>query len=297
MPFALEQRTCCVGRANGRDVFRFYSLRFGTASREEFNEQDVCDPKKKSWSSYVRGVIAQFSSAGHKIAPFDALIHSAVPLGGGLSSSAALEVCVATFLESYLNTKIPPATKAQMCQKAEHEFAGVPCGIMDQFVSVHAKQDHCILLDCRALEYMHVPFDRPEAALVIINSNVKHDLATGEYAKRRAECEEVVQVLRSVNSTIKNLRDATPFDLQHAWHLLNKVQLKRARHVVRENHRVLKCADALRNGDLRAVGKLMNARWVKCTSVVTSLSWSVSMCVVHLMFIGHAHASVMWVRL
>src|ERR1039458_1168848 len=117
------------------------------------------------------------------------MIHSNVPLGGGLSSSAALEVATATLLEAMTGQTLEPVEKALLCQQAEHQYAGVPCGIMDQFVSVMGKKDHLLLLDCRSRKTELVPMRDPSVSLLIVNTNVKHELGSGQYAKRRAQCE------------------------------------------------------------------------------------------------------------
>ena len=131
--------------------------------------------------------------------------------GGGLSSSAALEVSTATLLEAVTGTKLDPVEKALLCQKAEHEFAGVPCGIMDQFISVMGRENHLLLLDCRSRQTELVPMNDPSVSLLIVNTNVRHELGSGEYAKRRAQCETAAKILG-----VPSLRDATADALEHA---------------------------------------------------------------------------------
>jgi galactokinase len=138
------------------------------------------------WSNYIRGVIAGFQNRGAKIPALDVAFLSTVPLGGGLSSSAALEVCTATLLETALGKPIDPIEKALLAQTAEHEFAGVPCGIMDQFISALGREGKLLLLDCRTRKTELVPMSDPAVSLLVINTNVKHELGSGEYAKRRA---------------------------------------------------------------------------------------------------------------
>src|SRR5471030_1276123 len=154
---------------------------------------DITAPVAKSapkWSNYSRGVIAGFQNRGVKIPALDVAMISTVPLGGGLSSSAALEVCTATLIEAATGKKIDPVEKALLAQTAEHEFAGVPCGIMDQFISALGREGHLLLLDCRSRQTELVPMNDPSVELLIINTNVKHELSGGEYAVRRAQCEE-----------------------------------------------------------------------------------------------------------
>ena len=164
---------------------------------------------KGAWANYPAGVIAGFLARGMNPGGFDALIHSTVPLGGGLSSSAALEVATATLLEVITGRNLDPVEKALLCQKAEHEYAGVPCGIMDQFISVMGREDHLLLLDCRSRKTELVPMSDPSVALLIINTNVKHELAGGEYAKRRDQCEAAAKILG-----VTSLRDATADTLE-----------------------------------------------------------------------------------
>lgn len=235
--------------------------------------QPIRPAKKGTWSNYPAGVIAGFIAKGIKPGGFDALIHSTVPLGGGLSSSAALEVATATLLEAITGKKLDPVDKALLCQKAEHEFAGVPCGIMDQFISVMAKKDNLLLLDCRSREAELVPMNDPGLSLLIINTNVKHELSGGEYAKRRAQCEEAAKILG-----VTSLRDATldglesAYNRQHLAHWLQRTALqgsegkrngvdevvhRRARHVITEIARTLAAAQAVRASDWAGLGRLM----------------------------------------
>jgi galactokinase len=156
------------------------------------------------WHNYPMGVIAGFIAQGVTPPGFDALIHSTVPLGGGLSSSAALEVSTATLLEAITGKKLGLVEKALLCQKAEHDYAGMPCGIMDQFISVMGKENHLLLLDCRSRETELVPMQDSAVSLLITNTNVKHELTGGEYAQRRAQCEKAASVIG-----VRSLRDAT----------------------------------------------------------------------------------------
>jgi galactokinase len=211
-------------------------------------------PGVAGWSSYVQGVIAGFASRGDNIAPFDAVIRSTVPLGGGLSSSAALEVATATLLEAMVGQHLKPIEKALLCQEAEHKYAGVPCGIMDQFSSTLCRRDHLMLLDCRSQEVEHVPFTASDISVLITNSNVKHELTGGEYAKRRAQCEAAAKSL-----DVPTLRDATLEQLESARQRLDEVNYRRARHVITEIDRTANAAQAIRAGRWQEVGELMYA--------------------------------------
>jgi galactokinase len=179
---------------------------------------------------------------------------STVPLGGGLSSSAALEVCTATLLETALGKPIDPIEKALLAQTAEHEFAGVPCGIMDQFISALGREGNLLLLDCRTRKTELVPMSDPAVSLLVINTNVKHELGSGEYAKRRAECEAAAKALG-----VASLRDATGEQLDAAKKRMSDVVFRRARHVIGEIERTTHAAEGIRASNWPTVGQLMYA--------------------------------------
>ncbi len=207
-----------------------------------------------NWGRYLEGVVAGFAEQGIPVPPFDAVIGSNVPHGGGLSSSAALEVATATLVESLTDHTLEPLQKALLCQQAEHRFAGVPCGIMDQFSSVFGQPDHLMLIDCRSQQYDTVPFDADGISVLITNSNVKHELSGGEYAARRNECD---QALRKLNQ--KTWRNVSLEDVLNAGSSLSDIELRRARHVVTEIARTIQAAEAFRDSDWDAVGQLMYA--------------------------------------
>jgi galactokinase len=211
-------------------------------------------PGPATWSSYVQGVVAGFVERGLEVPAFDAVIRSTVPLGGGLSSSAALEVATATLLEAMLDRSLEPVQKALLCQWAEHKFAGVPCGIMDQFSSTLCTADHLMLLDCQSQEVKLVPFTATDVTVLIANSNVKHELTGGEYAQRRAQCEAAAKTLG-----VETLRDANRGQLDAAKDRLGDVNYRRARHVVGEIDRTVKAAAAISAARWDEVGRLMYA--------------------------------------
>jgi galactokinase len=212
------------------------------------------EPGPVRWSSYVQGVVAGLAERGWNPEGFGAVIQSTVPVGGGLSSSAALEVATATLLEAVCGQKLDPVDKALLCQHAEHTFAGVPCGIMDQFSSVLCRADTLMLLDCRSQEAQLVPFGEEGISVIIANTNVKHELTGGEYAQRRRECESTAKTLG-----VATLRDATMNDLLAAKDRIDDVCFRRARHVISEIERTVVAADGIRNGNWPAVGDLMYA--------------------------------------
>ena len=212
--------------------------------------------RQGDWSDYVQGVAVILEQSGIRLPGAKIVISSEVPMGSGLSSSAALEVAVGFAL---LETQRATRNRRQLalaCQRAENEFVGARCGIMDQFVACHARAGHLLMLDCRALEHRFLRL--PEnVRMVICNTMVKHANAAGGYNTRRAECEEGVRLLKKKFPAVLSLRDLTLADLEGAKELLPPVIQKRSGHVVSENQRVLATADALENGDLNKVGELM----------------------------------------
>jgi galactokinase len=204
------------------------------------------------WANYVRGVVAGFQDRGHDLPSLDLAITSSVPLGAGLSSSAALEVAIASILEAAIGVRLDPLDKARLCQTAERDYARVPCGLMDQMASVFGRREHALFIDCRSQTTTMVPLRDPSVSVLVCNTNVRHTLANGEYAKRRAECQQATQVLG-----VLSLRDATVDQVVGAAQQLGDSLFRRARHVVTENQRALEFADALAGGDVSRAGRLM----------------------------------------
>lgn len=212
-----------------------------------------------SWPNYILGAVAQLAKRGIKLPGFNAVLSSDVPMGAGLSSSAAVECATVFALNHLLQTNIDRVTMVGMAQKAEHEYAGVMCGIMDQFASMMGKKDHVIKLDCRSLAYEYVPFKLDGIKIVLLNTNVKHSLASSEYNTRRNECTQAVEWIKAHHPEVTSLRHATIAMLDE--YVLPKDELidKRSRFVVEEIDRLLTgCAD-LQRGDIAALGKKMFA--------------------------------------
>lgn len=212
-----------------------------------------------SWPNYILGSAAQFIKRGVKLPGFNIALSSDVPIGAGLSSSAAVECAVVFALNELLKTNIDRLTMVQMAQKAEHEFAGVLCGIMDQFASMMGKKDYLIKLDCRSLEYKYVPFKLEGIKVLLLNTNVKHSLASSEYNTRRIECETAVGWVREHVRGINSLRNVDEKMLNSYVLPKDKLIDKRSRFVVQEIKRLTEGCKDLQHGDLAALGKKMFA--------------------------------------
>jgi len=231
-------------------------------SSEEFPEHGEMELSSRlpqpshTWSDYSVGVAAQLEKAGFRLSGANLLVHGEVPIGAGLSSSASIEVATALALAEESGLSIDRPHLARICQQAENEFVGMRCGIMDQFISLHGRANHALMLDCRSLKFELVPI--PESVrLVICNTGVKHTLAGGEYNRRREECEEAVRSLAKALPNIRALRDVSREQLEEHRRLLSEVLYKRAKHIVTENERVLNSVKALRAGDLHRFGEYM----------------------------------------
>ena len=250
LPMAIN-RTCRMAAApNDSNAVVVYS-----AERDEELRFSLCELEPKpqgNFADYVRGVVAGLCQTGASVAGFNAVVSSDVPLGSGLSSSAALEVATLSVLEALLDCRIPPLEKAMICQKAEHDYVGVPCGLMDQYTSVFGREDHLLLLDCQSGESEYVSFQDPDLEMLVINTNVRHELADGEYALRRQTCESAAAKL-SANS----LRAISLPQLEAASGRLTDTEFKRARHVISENRRTTAAAQAVREKDWATTGEHM----------------------------------------
>lgn len=212
-----------------------------------------------SWPNYILGSAAQFVKRGVKLPGFNAVLTSDVPIGAGLSSSAAVECATVFALNELLQTNIDRLTMVQMAQKAEHEFAGVMCGIMDQFASMMGKKDAVIKIDCRSLEFEYVPFKLEGIKVLLLNTNVKHSLASSEYNTRRKECETAVEWVREHVAGINSLRNVTEEMLDKYVLPRDPLIDKRSRYVVQEIERLVQGCNDLQNGDLAALGQKMFA--------------------------------------
>ena len=255
LPFAIDRHTVITGAANGTNEARIATAANGNSGEiVRFSLSGPLETGEPKWTNYLRGVIRGFQDRGHTIPGFDAYIVSSIPAGAGLSSSAALECAMATFLEGLLATVLETKEKALLCQRAEHEFANVPCGIMDQFASAFGKPNRLVLIDCRTGEPELVPFDNPDLTVLVANTMVHHELNDGGYAARRDQTERGLAILER-----SSWRDVTEADVMGSWEDLGDPVNRRARHVVTEIARTISAASALARNDFETLGPLMAA--------------------------------------
>ncbi len=214
-------------------------------------------PVSIQWPNYILGVVDQLQKNGYAIGGFNLVIDGDIPIGAGLSSSAAVECAVVFALNEMFELGLSRMQMVPLAQKAEHVFAGVNCGIMDQFASMFGKKGHAIKLDCRSLHYEYVPLDIAGYQILLFNTNVKHNLASSEYNTRRKQCEEGVSIIAQDHPTVNSLRDVNLEMLNDYVKGVDSLIFKRCKYVVQENQRLLGACDDLKQGDIKALGKKM----------------------------------------
>jgi galactokinase len=254
MPAAINFATLAgiSPRSDGKIVV--YSENFG--EEKTFDAAALPAKGSKHWSDYPLGVVAILTGEGHKIPGFSLSLWGDIPLGSGLSSSASVEIATALAVLSLIGAGYPGPVLARLCQRAENEFVGANCGIMDQFISANGAKDHALLLDCRDLSFKLAPIPA-NVALVIANTMVKHSIVGGDYKTRRAESEAACAIINSHRGGVPFLRDATLEDLEKWGHEMTPKSLMRAHHVISENLRTVAACEALLKGDLAELGRLM----------------------------------------
>jgi galactokinase len=237
-------------------VIRAHSVLFGETF--EFSLAGIEAGGAPAWAEYLKGVAFVLQDSGFQLCGCDLLIEGEIPLGGGLSSSASLESAIAVALLGCAGQDAEPMELALLCQRAEHEFAGTPCGIMDQAVICCCPQDHAIKLDCRSLEIEAIRLPE-ELCLLVVDSGVKHRLSDGGYKQRREECDFAIALLSSKEREVNSYRDLTAAMVDNYRSELGDLPFRRARHVVSETNRVLKAEEAIARQDLEALGEILNA--------------------------------------
>ena len=255
LPGAIDKRIHVAIARNNTNMVNVYAKDFNESS--SFSLDDI--KPSKAWLNYISGVTYHIQQKGKKIEGVDVWIDGDVPVGGGMSSSAALCSGYGFALNELFKLGFTRLDLAYLGQITEHTFAGVKVGIMDQFASLYGKKGHVIKLDCRSMEYEYIPFDFPDFKIVMVNSMVSHSLASSEYNVRRQQCEEGVGILKKYYPSIHSLRDVSTDQLEEHKNDLPEVVYRRCRYVISEKDRLLTGCEALARKDLAAFGKLMFA--------------------------------------
>ncbi|MCC8094920.1 MAG: galactokinase [Tannerellaceae bacterium] len=253
-PGAIDKGMVAEIRLNGTDKVRAVALDLNETVEFGLNEEDA---PQASWARYIFGVCREIIKRGGKIAGFDTAFSGDVPLGAGMSSSAALESTYAFTLNDLFDLQIDKFELAKIGQSTEHNYCGVKCGIMDQFASVFGKERSLMLLDCRSLEYKYYPFNPKGYKLVLLDSVIKHELASSAYNKRRESCERVAAAIRKNHPEVEFLRDATMDMLNEVKAEVTEEDYMRAEYVIEEVQRVMDVCAALEKGDYETVGEKM----------------------------------------
>ncbi len=254
LPAAINRRTAVA--AGPRTDNKLDIAAANLNARLQVSLDDFSPGRARAWAGYVHGVACLLMARGERLGGANLAIYGNVPRGGGLSSSAALEIATAYALMALNDITVPAVDIIRLCQKAEHDFAGVMCGIMDQFISCLGRKDAALFLDCRSLDYRFVPVP-PESRIVVCDTGVKRALAASAYNTRRAECAAGVAALRRVLPDISSLRDVPVAAFVKHEQLLDPTVRQRCKHVITENARVERAVSDLQNGDLSEFGKLM----------------------------------------
>ena len=257
LPIAIDRSVRIAFRPTRSLRVEIVSLNYG--GRETFDLNALARRDEPGWINYPMGVANALREAGHEVSGFEGVVQGDVPVGAGLSSSAAFEVAAILAFCSVSGVDLDRCEMARLCQRAEHTFAGVKCGIMDMYVSLYAEKDRAVLIDCARLTHELEPLDGSRAAIVVCDTRVKHELAQSEYNTRRSECESAFAKLRQRIPAAETYKDISLHQFNENSGVLSGKELMRARHVVTENQRVLDSVAALRAGDLAAFGRLMNA--------------------------------------
>lgn len=255
LPGAVDKRIYAAIAKNNTSTINVFAKQLSESASFEVGDAQP----KKGWINYLIGVTYYLQQTGGAIEGLDVIIDGDVPVGAGMSSSAALCSAYGFALNELFKLDFSRMELAVVGQKTEHNFVGLQCGIMDQFASLHGKKGHAIKLDCRSLEYEYIPFDFPDYKIVLVNTMVSHSLAGTEYNDRRQQCEEGVNLLKKYYPDIKSLRDVSYEQLTRHWREFNATVYDRCSYVVNENQRLLAACDALRHGDLQGFGEMMYA--------------------------------------
>lgn len=255
LPTAIDKKIFFELRANG-------AANSCTVFSETYNSHlefdlDKIAKSSSTWENYILGVVNEIQKRGKKLRGFECRLKSELPIGAGISSSAALECGLATGLNALFNLGFSKFEIVQLSQAAENNFVGSQCGIMDQYASVMSKSGHLILLDCLDLKAQYIPADFGSCKILLVNTKVSHSLAEGEYNTRRAECEAALEIIQQKNPEVKTLRDVDLEMLNSFRTQLSETQYNRVLYVLEENSRVIGATNYLKAGDLKKFGELM----------------------------------------
>lgn len=254
LPAAVDLSIYFAVKPNGTEQFNFYSYDY-----DQHFQTETIAPVQLGWANYLLGVVAQFIHAGRRVPGFDCVFGGELPIGAGMSSSASLECGLAFALNSIFQYNFSKLDLVHFSQQAEHQYAGVQCGIMDQFAVMHGKENQAIRLDCRSLEYSYFPLQLTDYMIVLVNSGVKHALAGSAYNKRRMECEAGVALLQQFDPAVRALRDVSMESLKRYENQFTPTVYKRCSYVINENIRLETACKALELGDIRSFGQQMYA--------------------------------------
>ncbi|MFT3907970.1 MAG: galactokinase [Ferruginibacter sp.] len=254
LPAAINKNIYVAVSKRKDSIINLYALNFNEGLVFDIND---VEKSATQWPNYILGVVDQLQKNGCLLTGFNLMIDGDVPIGSGLSSSAAVECATAFALNEIFELCLDKIKMSFMAQKAEHTFAGVNCGIMDQFASMLGKKDHVIKLDCRSLEYEYIPFKLDGYKIVLLNTNVKHNLASSEYNIRRQQCEEGVAMIKPFHPSVKSLRDVNMDMLVKHVAITHPLIYQRCKYVVEENIRLLAACEDLKKGNIIALGNRM----------------------------------------
>lgn len=255
LPAAIDKAAYFAITPAEGDFIKLHSADFHEDYKTTIHE--LRKSEKNSWPNYLLGVADQFKKAGVTLSGFEGTITGEIPLGAGLSSSAAVECAIAFALNELLQTRFSKLQLVKMAQRAENDFVGVRCGIMDQFASMFGLRDHVIRLDCRSLDYEYEPFRMEGIRMVLLDSGVKHSLASSEYNVRRQQCEEGVSIIQKKYAEVQSLRDVTQTMLDELLLPVVPLIYRRCKYVVEENLRLLAACEDLKKGDMKSFGNKM----------------------------------------
>ncbi|MCF6297112.1 MAG: galactokinase [Flavobacteriaceae bacterium] len=257
LPTAIDKKIIFkLKKNNSKNICNIYSANYDASFSLDLENIKISD---KEWENYILGVLYEIQQLTNKVEGFDCVLSSDIPVGSGISSSAALECGLAFGLNEMFDLGLSKLDIVKLSQRAEHNYVGTKCGIMDQYASVMSKKDHVILLDCQSIQHQYIPIEIKPYKILLLNTNVSHSLASSEYNTRREECEKGVSIIKKKYPEVNSLRDVDEAMLLEFKNLLSKTVYIRCRYVIEEKTRVLSAVEALKENRLNDFGALMYA--------------------------------------